>query len=105
MRYGGDLFFFLLLPSKTLMITTSLTSYLDALNMMLTAADEAPVQTAEQGGHLPLSIAIAVLNDVSRVVQSMGWAFNTEHDFPLSLGAGGLIALPTDTLSVDANEY
>lgn len=87
------------------MITTSLTSYLDALNMMLTAADEAPVLTAELGGHLPLAIAIAVLNDVSRVIQSLGWAFNTEHDFPLSRGTDGRIALPTDTLSVDSNEY
>lgn len=87
------------------MTTTALLSELEALNMMLTAADEAPVQSINQAGHLPLSIAKAILDDTSRVVQSMGWAFNTEKEYPLSVDILGAITLPANTLSVDVDEY
>jgi hypothetical protein len=83
------------------MATTALLSELDALNMMLTAADEGPVRAIDQAGHLPLSIAKSVLDDTSRVVQSMGWAFNTEERFPLAVDLTGSIQLPANTLSVD----
>ena len=86
------------------MTTTALMTELEALNLMITAADEDPVQTASQPGHLPLSIAKGVLNDVSRVVQSMGWAFNTEYEYPLSRDVDGRIALSPNTLSVDVDE-
>jgi hypothetical protein len=87
------------------MTTTVLLTELEALNMMLTAADEAPVQTASQEGHLPLSIAKSILDDASRVVQSKGWAFNTESG-TLSPGTDGRIVLPDNTLSADvADKY
>lgn len=86
------------------MTTTALTTELEALNLMLTAADEDPVQTATQAGHLPLSIAKGVLNDISRVVQSLGWAFNTEQDFPLPRDAEGKVTLAPNTLSADVND-
>ena len=71
---------------------------------MLTAADEDPVQTASQSGHLPLSIAKSVLNDASRVIQSKGWAFNTEYSYPLSKDVAGLIPLAGNMLSVDVDD-
>jgi hypothetical protein len=86
------------------MTTTSLLSELEAVNIMLTAADEDPVQTLEQPGHLPLSIARSILDDVSRVVQSMGWAFNTERDFTFPPGTNGGITLSPNTLSVDIDD-
>jgi hypothetical protein len=86
------------------MTTTALTTELEALNLMLTAADEDPVQTATQAGHLPLSIAKGVLNDFSRVVQSLGWAFNTERDFPLPRDVTGRVTLSPNTLSADVND-
>lgn len=86
------------------MTTTSFTSELEALNLMLTAADEDPVQTASQAGHLPLSIAKAVLNDITRVVQSLGWAFNTEYRYPLTKDTSGRIALGSNMLSADVDD-
>lgn len=86
------------------MSATSLLSELEALNMMLTAADEAPVQSASQAGHLPLSIAKAVLDDTSRVVQTIGWAFNTEYEFPLTVDVTGSIAIAPNVVSVDVDD-
>lgn len=83
--------------------TTALTE-LDALNMMLTAADEAPVQTASQPGHLPLSIAKGVLNDVVRTVLTVGWSFNTESEFPLTIDVNNQIPIAPNVLSVDVDD-
>lgn len=86
------------------MTATTLLTELEALNLMLMAADEAPVQTASQAGHLPLSKAKAVLNDTSRVVQSRGWAFNTEDQFPLPRDVAGSIAIAPNVLSIDVDD-
>lgn len=86
------------------MTTTALLSELEALNIMLQAADEAPVQSALQPGHLPLSIAKGLLNDTSRTVQSRGYAFNIEYGFPLTPDVNGNIAVPTNTLSFDVDD-
>lgn len=83
------------------MTTSALTTELEALNTMLVAADEAPVQTASQPGHFPLTTAKQVLAEQSRLVQSAGWAFNTEYEFPLTRSSDGTIALPPNALSVD----
>lgn len=86
------------------MTTTALMTELEALNLMLTVSDEAPVQTLEVTGHLPLSIARGILNQTSRVVQSTGWAFNTERCYPLSRDIDGRIPLAPNTLSMDVDE-
>lgn len=86
------------------MTITALTTELEALNIMLTAADEDPVQTASQPGHLPLSLAKGVLSEVARAVQTKGWAFNTEYEFPLSRDIDGYIPLPANTLSFDVDD-
>lgn len=87
------------------MSATTLLTELEAINLMLTAADEAPVQALTQPGHLPLSIAKSVLNDTSRVVQSRGWAFNTEQGFPLTRDVNGEIAVAPNVLSLDVDDY
>ena len=86
------------------MTATAMLSELEALNMMLTAADEAPVQSISQPGHLPLSIAKAVLDDTNRTVQSVGWAFNTEYAFPLTKDVTGKIAVAPNTLARDVDD-
>lgn len=86
------------------MSATTLLTELEALNMMLTAADEAPVQSITQPGHYPLSIAKAVLDDTSRVVQTVGWAFNTEYEFPLTKDVSGNINIGSNVLSVDVDD-
>lgn len=96
---GG--FFSFLIP----MTATTLLTELQALNTMLTAADEAPVQTASQPGHLPLTIAKGVLDDTSRTVQSVGWTFNTEYKFPLTRNVDGTITVAPNVLSLDTDDF
>lgn len=86
------------------MTATTLLTELEAVNLMLMAADEAPVQTLSQPGHLPLSTAKSVLNDTSRVVQSKGWAFNTEDGFPLPRDTEGHIPIAPNVLSIDVDD-
>lgn len=86
------------------MTTVAYTTELEAINLMLWAADEAPVQTLSQPGHLPLSLAKAALDEVSRAVQLTGWAFNTEHEYPLTRDNAGRITVASNMLSVDVDD-
>lgn len=49
---------------------------LDAINTMLSAIGEAPVNTFESSENVDVVTALRILNRVNRQVQSKGWAFN-----------------------------
>ncbi len=83
-----------------------LTSELEAVNTMLAAAGEAPVLSLALTGLLTLDRAIATLDETSRLVQSTGWSFNTEYDYPLTRNGSLEIPLPNNTLKCDVdNDY
>lgn len=84
------------------MTTTALTSELEAVNTILEAIDEAPVNSLAQTGLYPLEKAKGILNEVSRAVQSKGYTFNTEDDFPLTRDGSNQIAIPGNVLTFDA---
>ena len=86
------------------MTATTLTSELEAINLMLQAADEAPVSSLVLTGLFPLENAKAILSETSRVVQSMGWKFNTEDEYPLTRAGDGTIAMPPNALKVDVDD-
>ena len=86
------------------MTSVTLTSELEAINIMLAACDEAPVASLVLSGLYPLDNAKAILSETARVVQAMGWKFNTEEDYPLTRDGGGLIALSQSFLRVDVND-
>lgn len=81
------------------MTGTALTSELEAVNIILTAIDEAPVASLSVTGLYPLDQAKTVLTEVSRAVQTKGWVFNTEDSVAPAKDGAGLITLPADTLS------
>lgn len=83
------------------MVATTLTSELEAINVLLEASDEAPVGALTLTGLYPLDKAKAILSETSRVVQAVGWAFNTEEDFPFTPDVDGNITLPGNLLQVD----
>lgn len=85
------------------MTLTTLTSELEAVNTMLEAAEEAPVASLALAGLYPLDRAKAILSETSRVVQSGGWKFNTEYEFPLTRDGAGLITLPDNAARVDVD--
>ena len=79
------------------------TTELEAINIMLAAIGEAPVNTLT--GSLPVDVKIAqsTLVEINKSVQAEGWSFNTEIDVTLTRNASKQIVLPTDVLRVDAN--
>jgi hypothetical protein len=90
------------------MTTTALTSELEAINIILQAAEEAPVQSLALTGLYPLDKAKGILSEASAAVQSTGWKFNSEEDFSVSPDGAGQITLPANMLRFDvapSNSY
>lgn len=85
----------------TSILNTSLTSELDAINIMLATLGEAPINTIESEEGIPPDVAIAknTLEEINREVQSRGWSFNTEEKIKLIPSEEGEIALPANCLS------
>ena len=77
------------------------TTQLDAVNTMLSAIGEAPVNSLSSG-LVEAEIAESILKTVDREVQSMGWHFNTELNKSFAQDPSGNIILPADILRADA---
>jgi len=88
-------------PSMT---ATTLSTELEAINTMLESAEEAPVGALTLTGLYPLDKARGILSETSRVVQAMGWKFNTEDGFPFMRDPNGLIVLPDNLLTLDVDD-
>jgi hypothetical protein len=73
---------------------------LDAVNEMLLAIGQAPVNTLEVAGIRDVSVARLQLTNVNRELQVAGHKFNT-HVVTLSRRIDGHILIPSDALQVD----
>ena len=60
------------------------TTKLEAINSMMTAIGESPVNTITQATTTDVSIALSILENVSREIQSQGWFFNTDLKYTLN---------------------
>lgn len=81
----------------------ALTTKLEAVNTMIAVIGEAPVNTLG-GTAVPITVVQAenVLDETSRAVQSEGWHFNTEHEYPFTPDAtNSKITLPSNVLTID----
>ena len=79
------------------------TTELEAINIMLAAIGEAPINSLT--GLLPVDAVTAqsTLTEFNKEVQSEGWSFNTETDVTLTRDGSNQISLPSNVLRVDAN--
>lgn len=78
------------------------TTELEAVNLMLDAIGESPLNSLGNSAVVDAVKAQAVLSEVSRAVQQKGWHFNTEKDFVLVPTAFDKeITLPSNCLRVD----
>ncbi len=77
------------------------TTQLDAINTMLSAIGEAPVNSLSSG-LVEAEIAETILNTVNREVQSMGWHFNKEFNKSYAQDTSGEIILGSDILRADS---
>jgi len=76
---------------------------LGAINSMLSAVGEAPITNLETD-LAEAEIALSILDDVSREVQSKGWSWNTQRDRAMPKTSTGEVLLPVNTLKVDIKD-
>jgi len=76
------------------------TTKLEAVNTLLSAIGESPINTLNSG-LVEATLAEQIVDNISRSTQSRGWSFNTDLDFKLSPDLAGEVVLPTNCLHVD----
>ena len=74
--------------------TTNAAQELPAINQILASVGQAPVTTLDQTNP-DVAIAYDTLIQVSREIQSEGWTFNTEHDYPFTPDSNNEILIPS----------
>jgi hypothetical protein len=89
--------------SKSVDMSLALQTKLEAVNSMLSAIGEAPINSLDQPT-VDSSIAQSTLNGVIRSVQSHAWHFNNDKDFPLARATDNTIPLSNDILRIDVDE-
>jgi len=76
------------------------TTKLEAINTMLSAIGESPVNSLTSG-LVDAEQAETILNSVNREVQSMGWSFNTDLKRQFVPDANKQIQIPSNILRID----
>ncbi len=77
------------------------TTELEAVNAMLQSIQESPVSSVTNPGSVDAVTAIAILRETSRAIQSNGYSFNTEYNYPLAANGSGYVPIPANCLEVD----
>jgi len=80
------------------------TTELEAVNTMLRAIGESPVSTLSGEVGVDVVTARQTLTEIMKAVQTEGWIFNTEYDYPLTRDISGQIVVPANALQVDINK-
>jgi len=80
----------------------TLTTELDAVNMMLSIIGESPVNSVEDNGVVDTVLAKQLLDETNREIQTLGWHWNTDKGYRIAPTTDGEIILPANTLKVDA---
>lgn len=78
----------------------SCTTELEALNSLLGAVGETPVNTLEDLGFTDASVALSILRAKSRETQMKGWYFNRDYTYYFTPAADGSVVLPPNVLSI-----
>lgn len=82
------------------MTSTSTTSELEAINTLLESIGETRVTSLDATGVADVGSAKATLDEISREIQTKGWHFNTEDNYPLPLDTSNEIPLSGNILKV-----
>jgi hypothetical protein len=77
------------------------TTELEAVNEMLAAIGEAPVNTLTPPLTAEVQVAVDTLRNTSRKVQLVGWWFNEEEDYLISLDVNSKAPIPGNALNID----
>lgn len=74
---------------------------LEAVNIILAGIGEAEVTSIEDTTIEDAQMALSILRQVSRELQTVGWHFNTDYDYPLTPNVDDKIAYPVGAVHVD----
>jgi hypothetical protein len=85
-------------------MTYQATTELEAVNIMLAAVNEPPVNTLTDSGLSEVTQAQTLLQNVSRDIQLIGWNFNSETEYSLGPDLNGYIYVPLNVLKIDATD-
>lgn len=85
---------------STLTLPPSLSNRLDAINVLLQAVGESPVNSVDTAEAVDVASASQCLDEFDLAVQTQGWSWNREYNVPLLPTADGSIELPTNCLSM-----
>lgn len=80
------------------------TTELEAVNEMLASIGQAPVNTLAVTGISDVNIAKQRLASQTRKVLLHGFAFNTDDSYTLTPDVDGLIAIPSNALSIESKD-
>lgn len=85
----------------------TMTSELDAVNIMLGTIGESPINSLEAAtGVVDAVTARSILSEVSVQVQEEGWHFNTDYEFVLTPSMDtNEIYVPANCIEIDASAY
>lgn len=82
------------------MATTHKLTKLQAVNIVLSNVGQAPVTSITSTNPM-VAIADSIIDEVSHSLQSEGWVFNTEQDYPFTPDNNKNILIPDNILSLD----
>ena len=85
-------------------ITYGVSTELDAVNAILMSVGESPVNTLTVQSP-DVAIAQATLRQVCREIQTQGWVYNTENDYPIELDSNNHCVIPNNILQLDLNHF
>ncbi len=78
------------------------TTRLEAVNTMMSVIGEAPVNTLDAASQTSdVIMAMKILDEVSREIQSAGWNFNREYEVSLSPNTSNEIVLSENVARID----
>ena len=79
------------------------TTKLNAINTILSVVGEPPLNdlTGDASRNADAVLALNILDEVTRELQSAAWHFNTEHEVPLVPDTDGTIAISNKVVRVD----
>lgn len=82
------------------------TTVLEAVNVMLGVLGIRPVNDIDTSGVSEAAMARDVLHEISREIQTVGWLFNTDTNYPLTPDSQtNEIAIPANAISCDPTSW
>ena len=87
--------------------STARLTELQAINRMLAGIGQSPITQAglDNAANPDVAIATETLYEVSRQIQSEGWAFNKEYNVIMSPNVDGKIAVAVDVMQIDTSDF